>query len=198
MTVRRTWEVLLLGGASGVGKTSVSYRLARHFGVGITEVDDFQVVLQHYTTPEQQPALHLFPRTPEAFFVLDDDAKLAHAIALATELSPAVECAVANHLESRAPVVLEGDFILPMVAAQQSFGGVAAAGRVAGLFLIEDDEEQLRRNFFIREGEDQPTRARLSQRYGGWLRAEAERYGIACVPARPWGTVLERCIAALA
>lgn len=36
------WQVLLLGGASGVGKSSVSYRLAQHYGVGLTEVDDFQ------------------------------------------------------------------------------------------------------------------------------------------------------------
>jgi tRNA A37 N6-isopentenylltransferase MiaA len=43
----RRWQVLLLGGPSGAGKTAVSYRLARHFGVGITEVDDFQVVLGH-------------------------------------------------------------------------------------------------------------------------------------------------------
>jgi uridine kinase len=44
--------VLLIGGASGSGKTSVSYRLAHHFNVGITEVDDFQVILERMTTPE--------------------------------------------------------------------------------------------------------------------------------------------------
>ena len=31
------WDVLLVGGASGTGKTGVSYRLAQHFSVGITE-----------------------------------------------------------------------------------------------------------------------------------------------------------------
>src|SRR5471030_84036 len=54
----RQWQVLLLGGPSGVGKTAVSYRLARYFGVGITEVDDFQVLLERMTTVEQQPAIH--------------------------------------------------------------------------------------------------------------------------------------------
>ena len=44
MKARPPWQVLLFGGASGVGKTSVSYRLAQHFGVGITEVDDFQAI----------------------------------------------------------------------------------------------------------------------------------------------------------
>ncbi len=33
------WSVLLLGGPSGVGKSSVSYPLARHFNVGISEID---------------------------------------------------------------------------------------------------------------------------------------------------------------
>ena len=41
MKSERSWQALLLRGASGVGKTSVSYRLARHYGVGLTEVDDF-------------------------------------------------------------------------------------------------------------------------------------------------------------
>ena len=56
--VTRSWQVLLIGGASGSGKTSVSYRLANHFNVGITEIDDFQVILERMTTPEQQPELH--------------------------------------------------------------------------------------------------------------------------------------------
>ncbi|MDZ4720664.1 MAG: hypothetical protein SH847_19590 [Roseiflexaceae bacterium] len=51
-TAARQWQVLILGGPSGVGKTSVSYRLARHFGIGITEIDDFQALLERMTTPE--------------------------------------------------------------------------------------------------------------------------------------------------
>jgi 2-phosphoglycerate kinase len=62
------WTVLLIGGASGVGKTQVSYRLAQHFGVGITEIDDFHVILERMTTPEQYPEVHLFPTDPEAWF----------------------------------------------------------------------------------------------------------------------------------
>lgn len=54
----RSWQVLLLGGPSGAGKTSVSYRLAHHFRIGITEVDDFQVILERMTTPTEQPVLH--------------------------------------------------------------------------------------------------------------------------------------------
>ncbi len=54
----RGWHVLLSGGASGVGKTQIGYRLARHYGVGLTEVDDFQVILQAMTSPDDFPEFH--------------------------------------------------------------------------------------------------------------------------------------------
>ncbi len=53
----RPWQVLLLGGASGPGKTRLSYRRARELSIGITEVDDFQIVLERMTTPEQGPSV---------------------------------------------------------------------------------------------------------------------------------------------
>jgi 2-phosphoglycerate kinase len=34
--MKRNWTVLLIGGASGSGKTSVSFRLASHLAIGIT------------------------------------------------------------------------------------------------------------------------------------------------------------------
>ena len=61
----RSWEVLLVGGASGTGKTRLSYGLAHALGIGITEVDDFQVVLERMTTTEQQPALHFWRTHPD-------------------------------------------------------------------------------------------------------------------------------------
>lgn len=36
---RASWDVLLIGGASGAGRSSLSYPLARHFGVTVTEID---------------------------------------------------------------------------------------------------------------------------------------------------------------
>jgi 2-phosphoglycerate kinase len=50
--------VLLLGGASGVGKSMMSYRLARRLGVNLTEIDDIQIALEAATRPEQLPLLH--------------------------------------------------------------------------------------------------------------------------------------------
>src|SRR5690242_17508642 len=105
----RSWQVLLLGGPSGTGKTSASYRLAQYFRIGITEVDDFQVILEHMTTPAEQPVLHYWRTHPEAAQMAPEEiVKLT--IAVGQVMTPALEAVISNHLESQAPIVLEGDF----------------------------------------------------------------------------------------
>jgi 2-phosphoglycerate kinase len=185
-----------MSGASGVGKTQISYRLAHHFGVGITEIDDFQVILERMTTPEQYPVLHLFRTDPEAFFALDEAGKLEVAIAYTTMMAEALEAVIANHLDGGAPIVLEGDFLLPSLAVQEAYDGIPAAGRVRG-FILYDDEAEIARNYLAREGEPQPDRARWTWNHSEWLRQEAERLGLPTLAARPRKTVLARVLALL-
>jgi 2-phosphoglycerate kinase len=194
----RTWQVLLIGGASGTGKTRVSYRLAHHFGVGITEVDDFQVILERMTTPEQQPALHFWRTHPEAVN-LPPEKIVENGLDIGKAMLPALEAVIANHLESQMPVVLEGDFILPSLAGQSTFDEERNNGRVKAVFLIESDEEQLRRNYAQREPKsgEQNTRARVSWLYGQWLSTEAARLHLPVVHARPWEDVFERVLAVI-
>jgi 2-phosphoglycerate kinase len=194
----RRWQVLLLGGPSGSGKTAVSYRLARYFQIGITEIDDFQVLLEHMTTPEQQPVLH-FWRTHPAPDQLSATEIMEQGLAVGQVMAVGLEAVIANHLENQTAVVLEGDFIHPSLAAQERFTDLASDGRVRAIFLYEADEKQLLANFFQREPDSglQNTRARVSWLYGQWLKQEAERYGLPALPARPWDTLFERIIAAL-
>ena len=198
MANQRGWQVLLIGGASGVGKTHVSYPVAQHFGMGITEIDDVQVILECMTTPAQHPELHVFRTDPDAFFRLDEVGKLAHAIRYATVMAEPVEYVIANHLDGGAPVVLEGDVLLPSLAVKPSYDGIPAAGRVRGVLLIEEDEQQIGRTFLAREGEPQPVRTRASWRSSEWLRQEADRLGVPTLAARPWESVVERALALLA
>src|SRR5262245_43052820 len=194
--VTRSWQVLLIGGASGSGKTSISYRLANHFNVGITEVDDFQVILERMTTPEQQPELHWWPTHPEAIRLPPDEIA-EHTIAVCRVMAPALEAVIKNHLESKVPVILEGDFILPSLAAQTSFCGYPGDGQVRAVIIDEDDEAQLVRNFEGRESILQPERARVSWLYGRWLKQEAEASSAAVIAARPWQTLFERVLQAV-
>ncbi|MBA3947506.1 MAG: hypothetical protein H0X37_23475 [Herpetosiphonaceae bacterium] len=195
----RPWQVLLLGGPSGTGKTAVSYRLARHFGIGITEVDDFTVLLERMTTPEQQPVLHWWRAHP-AFHQVTAEAIMKQGLSVLEVMAPGLEAVIANHLESRTPIVLEGDYINPALAAQTTFAGIPNAGQVRALFLHEADEQQLLENFLQREPEHGPQmkRARVSWLYGQWLKQEAERYDLPVIAARPWDTLFDRMLAVLA
>src|SRR5213594_1534345 len=141
----RQWQVLLLGGPSGTGKTAVSYRLAHYFGIAITEIDDFQVLLEQMTTPEQQPVLH-FWRTHPAPDQLSATEIMEQGLAVGQVMAPGLEAVIANHLETQTPVVLEGDFIHPALAAQTIFSGLANDGRVGAIILYEADERQLLTN----------------------------------------------------
>ena len=199
-SIPRSWQVLLIGGPSGAGKTSVSYRIAQHFGVGITEVDDFQVILEHMTTPTEQPALHYWRTHPDASHDAAEQ-MVAQLIAVGQAMTPALELVITNHLESRAPIVLEGDFILPALLASSAVSGESASAKpVRALFIYEDDEEQLRQNFLQREPESgiQTKRAHVSWLYGRWLCEEAGRVGAIALPARPWHTLFARILTAIA
>ncbi len=41
------WEVLLIGGSSGVGKTTVARRIGRQLGRSVVHVDDLRLAFQH-------------------------------------------------------------------------------------------------------------------------------------------------------
>jgi 2-phosphoglycerate kinase len=194
----RRWQVLLLGGASGVGKTAVSYRLAQHFAVGITETDDFQVLLERMTTPEQLPVLH-WRRTDPAFARASARKMMRHSLEVGRAMRPGLEGVIACHLKERTPVLLQGGHLLPALAAQPSYMVLPNDGRVHAVFLHEPHEHQILANYLSREPQFSPQikRARASWLKSQWLKQEAERYGFPVVCARPWETVLERLIAAV-
>lgn len=198
-TQQRTWQVLLIGGASGSGKTSVSYRLAHHFNIGITEADDIHLAILRMTTPEQQPLLHYWGTHPETR-QWPPARIFEHMLKEFEHLSPAFETVIANHLESNVPLVLEGDYLLPALAAQASFNGIANAGRVRALYLHEEDEEQIVQNFLRREPEAgrQAVRARVSWLFSRWLREQALATGSIVLDARPWENSFQRILDRLA
>ncbi|CAN5789136.1 hypothetical protein BH23CHL2_BH23CHL2_23640 [soil metagenome] len=196
MTPNRSWEVLLIGGGAGVGKSRLAFQLARYFEVGLTEVDDFQRVLERMTTPDQFPAVHAFRLDPDGWRAMEDQCKVEAMVAYGQVMSMSLEPVLRNHLDGGIPTIYEGDFLLPSFAARTSYCGHPAEGRVRGIFLYED-ADQISRNFEAREGTPQPDRARVSQLYSEWLRAEAEQYGQIAVAARPWDTVVKRVVSAL-
>ncbi len=194
------WKVLLIGGHSGVGKTVVARQLARRFGVTLAEVDDFRLVLERMTTPEQQPALHALlaagSRTD-----LSPTAVCDSLITVAQVMSHALEIVVANHVATDTPTILEGDGLLPAFAARRVFANRHVGTSVRAVFLIEEDETCLfrgaverGRGFESLTPAHQRRQVRVSWLYGQWLQQEVVRYGLPVVTPHPWETLVERIV----
>ena len=186
----KDWDVFAVAGPSGVGKSTVSYALARRLGVAVAEADDLFHAIESVTTPEQQPAIHHWRTRPEAR-ELPSERMLELHLETCRAMSPAIASVINNHIETRLPVVLDGDYILPELIAR-------FPDRVKAVFLYEDDQARILENYLSREpGEgNQLRRAQVSVLFGGWLRDECARHDLAAIPVRPWRTAVERAIAA--
>ncbi len=197
------WTVLLIGGHSGAGKTTVAYDLARRSGAACTQVDDIRLALQQVITPAERPALHFFLATPDVW--RRPPAELcAGLIAVGELVSAALDIVIAHHLATARPLILEGDGIVPALAAQSSFGGVEHGDRVRAVFLVEPDVAVVQagmlsrgRGYDDRSAAEQAAQARMNRLYGRWLHQEAERMGLPVLPSRPWPTLADRIIAAI-
>jgi 2-phosphoglycerate kinase len=196
MTTAVDPDVVLIGGAPGVGKTSVARPLALRLGMELTHVDDFHMVLERMTTPDQYPAVHEWRLYPERVLSLDGPGMIEHTRQVSQVMAQAIAPVIADRLESQVRSVFEGDFIQPAFAASRTFEAEHAAGRVTSVFLY-DTLDQFASNIRAREGEEQPRRAAISWDYSEWLRRECERDGVASIPARPWASAVDRALAAI-
>ena len=200
------WQVLLIGGSSGVGKTVISQVLARQLGVFLLSADDVRLALQHTTTPEQQPVLHLFWENREVW-QQSPEVLCNGLIEVGKVVSHALEIIVAHHIAIKdvGAVIIEGDGILPGFASQDHFeqlpffAGLSVKNELRSVFLYEPDEQvlfanmrQRGRGFESFSPSEQQTQVRMSWLYGQWIRQEAQKYGLPVVEVRPWETVIER------
>jgi 2-phosphoglycerate kinase len=198
------WKVLLIGGSSGVSKTLAAMEVARRYSVACSLVDDFRLVLQRMTTPAQEPVLHFFTGT-EDVWKRSPEELCERLIEVGKLMSSCLEIVIAHHVATGLPLVLEGDGIVPSLAAQHSFSGLdVGPGQVHSVFLHEHDEEVIAANmrgrgrgFQHNTKAEQQTQARMSYLYGEWLRQQALTLNQPVVESRPWDTLVERMIEAI-
>jgi 2-phosphoglycerate kinase len=180
--------VLFIGGASGTGKSTLAYKLAKYYGVNVLEVDDIGQALKVSTTNENFPYIHYWS-TGINWKDIGVEGNLNWLINVSKEIFPAIKAIVDRHLEDNVPVIIEGDFIYPEFTL--SFNNT----KVKSIFVIESDKNQIIQNYFVREGgELQNYRAEISIEYGRWLKNECKKMGINFIESRPWNNILERVI----
>lgn len=202
-SVSSPWTVLLIGGNSGAGKSTIARQIGLRFGIPWLEVDDFRLAMQRVTMPEQIPELHTF--LERDVWGMSPKDMCDGLIAVGTAVSRALEVVVAHHINTRRPVVLEGDGIVPSMASQRTFASMERGDDVRTVFLIESDEEVLVRNSLetaaSRKADPPPVdemrkHLAMSHLYGRWLQEEAIRLGLPVVDSQPRETVVERVLQA--
>ena len=189
-------DLVFVGGAPGVGKSTVARALAERLDMDVMHVDDIHTALERMTDPERFPPLHEWRLHPDRVLARDAAGMLEHTRNVSAIVAEALTPVVADRLEYGVRSVFEGDFVQPAFASSSAFDDEPAAGRVRSVFL-HDTLEQFAANIRAREGEDQPRRAEISWSYSEWLRTECERVGAPSIAARPWESALDRALAAI-
>ncbi|MFG3223882.1 AAA family ATPase [Kitasatospora sp. NPDC048194] len=209
------WDVLLIGGASGLGKSRAAAALAARHGAFTVEFDDVVAALQAATTPATHPGLHHFDAQGDELHAPDDptDSRTGSAeespdaqrvlelqIATAHALDEALLGVVRNRLTVDVPAVIEGDYLTPAAAARCAAEAGRRGRRVRAVFLHEHDPARISANYADREPDlgPQPERAEVSARYSAWLADQARAHGLPVVDCRPYATLARRLAAALA
>jgi 2-phosphoglycerate kinase len=188
---------LLLGGASGTGKTTVGRHLARSLDLAVTRVDDLHLTIEAMTTPDQQPTLHYWGTHPEARELSPPEIVQLH-VSVGRVMAPALHAVMADHVEFRDPLMLEGDYLLPELLEPEGTRPEYLQ-RVRAVFLDEPDQGRIEDNMYEREpaGGRQRVRAHVSVLLGRWLRAECERLGVPVVTVQPFASLAARVLAEL-
>jgi 2-phosphoglycerate kinase len=195
---RLPWDVLLIGGPSGVGKSTAAKQIARRFGVSWLQVDDLRLALQwsqvRLPDPEDTRKLYFFD-TPEVWLLSPEQLRDGF-IGVGEALSPAIAKVITNHLAIAEPMVLEGDGLLPSLLARPDIQAWNQSGRVRAVVVAPPDEEAILANMLAR-GRGTPGRseselqanARANWLYGAWLAAEARRFGVLVLGSEPLDTL---------
>lgn len=195
---------MLIGGPSGTGKTIAAKQLALRYDASWLQADDLRLALQRsrVTLPRDTEALYFFEETPNVWQL--PPKRLCDAlIAVGQVMSPSLEVIIENHVDTVAPVVIEGDSILPSLFARASVRDRASSGHIHAVFLVEPEEDTMLANMIARDrgitGQtalELRTEARAKWLYGQWLASEAYRHNLPILEPHPWSTLVERVIIA--
>ena len=179
--------VLLIGGPSGTGKSSIAYEISRFYGVSVLEADDIYLSVKAVTDASRLPAIHRWDGG-EDWQAAGIQSNVSWLIDVGREMIPALKALVERHIEDKVPVIIEGDLISPDL--------VKLLDRpLARAVFLREDIPQIVGNYLAREGgEPQRFRAEVSAAYGRWIEGVCSLTGCPVITARPWETALNRVL----
>jgi 2-phosphoglycerate kinase len=202
------WTVLLIGECSGTGKTTLASHIAHRFGVSLGQTDDYRMALQNITSADTHPELHYFISTPgvakEGIWESSPQMLQESLIKVNKIVSRALKAVIEHHISTGNSIVLEGDGILPELAAKYIYSESNSASQVRAFFLFETDKVFFFHNTIDSRDEthdikskDQLTIKNMHWLYNQWIIRETSKYNISLIQSRPWNTLSDRVISLL-
>ncbi len=180
---------LIIGGSSCVGKTTLAKSLCAPFDLQLIQTD--RILPNNPTLNPLAGPLEIWDRPPHEICEL--------LIVAANAATPYITRKVEVLAASRRGWVMEGERVHPDLVEQ-----VQHAGRARGVFIVETDADRLHDTLVARLsgfGELSESRQRavaeVDRLYNLWLINEATTRRLPCVASQPWGTLVDRTVAAL-
>ena len=118
-SVELRFRVLLIGGNSGAGKTSLARRLGAELGVSVLNADDLRVAAKAVTSLETRPELHYSPRDASVWGRPVEELVEA-CIRAGRVMGPPPAQVALNHMTQTdaGPVIIEGDCAVPSLEGE--------------------------------------------------------------------------------
>ncbi len=179
-----TVQVILIGGPSGAGKTTLGAALARRLGITSLSVDDLVWATRAITTPTTHPGLWAMNRMPwPAYFTDSSPATLQADTTRRHEATwPMVEAVIRKHAaDDGAPIVIDGWHIRPSYVAGLGLDNVWATWIIPAQQVLEARERALMPTFYGRSSDPEKMLANFLARsrwFNGLVQAEAGERGM--------------------
>ncbi len=199
-STRQPWQVLVLYGASGTGKSTAAQKIARAAGATWMQVDDLRLALQYSRVdlPEMTDRLYFFESTTDVWNRPMDEVLQAF-IDVATVVAPAVRVVIDSHLVTGVPMVIEGDGVLPHLVDDPVLQPWLATGALRICCLAASSRTELIENMVRRgRGNHLDDRERVARQatvnlaFNDWLVESSRSLRIPVVTSRPFDTLIER------
>jgi 2-phosphoglycerate kinase len=194
--MERKWKILLIGGSSGVGKSTIARKFSEYYGIPLMEVDDIRIALQQIVKQEDHPDLFTFIKDEDHLDHYTTPELVEKLVAVGNVLTPVLRKIIKKHILYNEPMVMEGDSILPELVT------LVSGPEVRSVFLYDDKEHiQVRTKRRGREGilseKSLHKQATLSFSYGEYIKEQVQKKKFNLIKVSPIETVFERILTSI-
>jgi 2-phosphoglycerate kinase len=199
--------IILLGGAPGVGKSTVATELAYRLGIQrIVSSDAIRQALRSLISPELSPVLHSSSYAAWLAELLPGERQLAKPRrkrvirgfqAQVQQLGTALTAIISRSIREATSLVMEGVHLVPGIVPGVDFEGATVFEAV----LVVTDEAEHKKHFLLREGQTKYRRRDVYLEHFGEIRtlqsfinARAEQEGVPVVESADVDRAVDRVV----